>query len=201
MPPLPAADVPCSLKPLQRMTLALAIVLLVAGLAPQAQASGRTARHGSKAGGASPSADATRAGVGKVAVFAFDGDEKTNVRKHVVLALTNQGLQVETDLRPVHTTDELRDMGATLNLAAYIHGRIKDRPGDKAEATITIRSGVTGKPIATATITGYQGGLRFDVEEKLWRQVGKAIQRACKEATKPRRPIHAPTRIDASGPL
>ena len=65
-------------------------------------------------------------------MFAFDGDEATNVRKHVVLALANQGLQVDTSLRPVQTAEEYRDMGATLDLAAYVHGHIKELPADKA---------------------------------------------------------------------
>jgi hypothetical protein len=38
------------------------------------------------------------------------------------------------------------------------------------------------------------------VEEKLWSNVGKAIMRACKEATKPRRPINAPMHIEAGTP-
>jgi len=134
-------------------------------------------------------------------VFAFDGDEATNVRKHVVLALANQGLQVDTSLRPVQTAEEYRDMGATLDLAAYVHGHIKELPADKAEATITVRSGVTGRTIATTTITGYRRGLRFDVEEKLWSKVGKALQLVCREATKPRRPVKAPMRIEAGTPL
>jgi hypothetical protein len=149
----------------------------------------------------SPSpADAAGSATGKVAVFTFDGDEATNVHKHVVTALTNQGLQVETSLKPVQSAEEFRDMGTTLDLAAYVHGRIKDLPGDKAEAIITVRSGVTGRTIASATIVGYRGGLRFDVEEKLWERVGRAITQACREAKKPRRPVNA-THIEAGSPL
>jgi hypothetical protein len=137
----------------------------------------------------------------KVAVFNFDGDEFTNVRKHVITVLTNQGLHVDTSLRPVQSAEEFRDMGAMLDIAAYVHGRIKDLPADKAEATIMVRSGVTGRTIATATIAGHRRGLRFDVEEKLWDHVGKALMRACKEATKPRRPRTEPMRIEAGTPL
>ena len=134
-------------------------------------------------------------------MFPFDGDDFTNVRKHVIAALSNQGLQVDTSLKPVQTTDEFRDMGATLNLAVYIHGRIKELPADKAQAMITVRSAVTGRPLSTATLVGYRRGLRFDVEEKLWSRIGKAITRECKEATKPRRPGHEPMRIEAGTPL
>ena len=37
--------------------------------------------------------------------------------------------------------------------------------------------------------------------EKLWDSIGKAITRVCKEATKPRRPVHAPMHIEAGTPL
>jgi hypothetical protein len=138
---------------------------------------------------------------GKVAVFLFDGDELTNVRKHVVMVLTNRGLRVDTNLRPAKTPEEFRDMGATLDLAAYVHGQIRDLPADKAEATIMVRSGVTGRTIATTTFKGYRGGIRFDVEEKLWDRVGKALMRVCKQAKKPRRPVNAPMHIEAGTPL
>ena len=181
-----------------KIWLVWAVLSIAAGLASRAEAKGRSARPGAKE--ASTHADSSPAR-GKIAVFAFDGDEVTNVRKHVVMALTNQGLQVDTVLRPAQTTAEFRDMGATLDLAAYVHGHIKDLAGDKAQATIVVRSGVTGKTLTTTTITGYRRGLRFDVEEKLWDSIGKAITRVCREATKPRRPVHAPMHIEAGTPL
>jgi hypothetical protein len=138
---------------------------------------------------------------GKIAVFTFDGDEATSVRKHVVKALSERGYDVDTSLRPVQTTEEFRDMGATLNLAAYVHGRIKEIAAERATATIVVRSGVTGRTIATATITGHRRGIRFDVEEKIWNHIGKAITKVCKEATKPRRPRNAPMHIEAGTPL
>jgi hypothetical protein len=183
-----------------RIGLVLMTTLTVAGLASRAEARGG-ARPSSDGRSASASQEGRASGPGKIAVFTFDGDEATSVHKHVVMALSNQGLRVDTSLRPVQTAEEFRDMGATLNLAAYVHGHIKDLPGDKAEATITVRSGVTGRPIATMKLAGYRRGLRFDVEEKLWKNVGKAILHACKEATKPRRPVNAPTRIEAGTPL
>jgi len=175
--------------------------LILTSVASRADARGRGAGHGSKARASQPARDDSGPASGKIAVFAFDGDDVTSVRKHVVQALSNQGLHVDTSLRPVQTAEEFRDLGATLDLAAYVHGRIKELPGDKAQATIVVRSGVTGRTIATATITGYRRGLRFDVEEKLWSNVGKAITRACKDATRPRRPVNAPMHIEAGTPL
>jgi hypothetical protein len=174
----------------------LSAVLLASAVAATAQAA---PKKQSRSARSEPAESGPR--LSKVAVFAFDGDEATNVRKHVVMALANQGLKVDTSLRPVQTAEEFRDMGATLDLAAYVHGRIKDLPADKAEATIMVRSGVTGRTIASTTITGYRRGLRFDVEEKLWQRVGKVLLRVCKEAKRPRRPVNAPTRIEAGTPL
>jgi hypothetical protein len=185
--------------PTTTITLALAAVSTLAMSGAQA-APKRRAAHGSKS---SPATRTNSSGPsrGKVAVFAFDGDESTNVRKHVVLALKDRGLQVDVSLRPAKTDEEFRDMGATLNLAAYVHGTIKDLSADHAEATIVVRSGVTGRTIAATTIKGFRRGLRFDVEEKLWGRVGKSIMRVCKEAKKPRRPRNEPLRIEAGTPL
>ncbi|MGD0836400.1 MAG: hypothetical protein ABSB49_07120 [Polyangia bacterium] len=176
----------------------LLAALLVASLS--AQAEGRPVRHGGQTKAKQDERGGHGAAGGKVAVFAFDGDERTNVRKRVVLALMSHGLQVDTSLRPGRTVREFRDIGNTLRLAAYVHGHIRDRPGDKAEANITVRSGVTGKPIARATIAGYRDGLGFGVEEELWQRVGKAIVRACRDARKPRRLVHA-MHIEAGVPL
>jgi hypothetical protein len=172
-------------------------VSLASAAASSAQAAHRLQARSARSGAAEHSGPRK----GKIAVFAFDGDELTNVRKHVVKALTNRGLRVDTTLRPAKTPDEFRDMGAMLDLAAYVHGEIKDLPADKAEATIVVRSGVTGRTIASTTITGYRGGIRFDVEEKLWDRVGKALLRVCKEAKKPRRLRSEPMHIEAGTPL
>jgi len=181
-----------------RARLLLIASLLLASLPANAEAGGHAKPHGKAARSASePRGPAS----GKIAVFTFDGDDFTNVRKHVITVLTNQGLQVDTALKPVQTAEEFRDLGATLDLVAYVHGHIKELPADKAEATIVVRSGVTGRTIATTTFAGYRRGIRFDVEEKLWERVGKAIKQACKEATKPRRPVSAPMHIEAGTPL
>ena len=178
---------------LQNVALLLIASAVLAAAPGTAQAKGRSkaARSSQPSGPASA----------KIAVFSFDGDDFTNVRKHVLTVLANQGLQVDTSIKPVQTSEEFRDMGATLNLAAYVHGHIKELPADKAEATIVVRSGVTGRPLTTATFVGYRRGLRFDVEEKLWKRIEKSVKQACKEATKPRRPVNAPMRIEAGTPL
>jgi hypothetical protein len=138
----------------------------------------------------------------KVAVFAFDGEDPYSIRAHVIKALTDRGMRVEAGLRSPDTAEQFRDMGAALELAVYIHGRIKETTQDHATATLVVRSAVTGRRTATATFNGYRRGLPFDVEEQLWDRVGRAVTQACLEAAKPGARHHnAPMRIEAGTPL
>ena len=57
---------------------------------------------------------------GKVAVFAFKGDDGDAVRAEVVHILRAKGLDVMTSLRPVDSAAQFREMADTLDLAAYI---------------------------------------------------------------------------------
>ncbi len=135
-------------------------------------------------------------------MFTFQGDGAEDVRRRVVRLLRHRGLHVNTTLRAPDTAEQFRDMGAVLNLAVYVHGRIRDTSADRAAATIVIRSGVTGRRIASTTIAGRRRGLPSEVEEKLWQRVGAALTRACVEATNhPHRRHNAPMRIEAGTPL
>jgi hypothetical protein len=192
----------------------LAIVALAAliGAAPTVEAAPRRAKshakakHSSRASTrAAAKAKADGAGgalaEGKVAVFAFQGEDTYSVRDHVIQALTDRGIKVEAAILPVDTTEQYRDMGAVMNLAAYVHGHVKELPADHAVATIVVRSGVTGKKLTSVTFTGYRRGLPYDVEEKLWQRLGPAFRRACVEATKPRPHHNKPMVIEAGTPL
>ena len=203
-----------------RFLLALVAAAMVLGSAADLEAASRRSKNQTKARAGSkprpPSPAAARASArakakaeagetttssSKVVVFAFEGDDAEPLRKHVIQALTDRGLRIETTLKPVDTAEQYRDMGATLNLAVYVHGRIKDTTAEHAIATVVIRSAVTGRKVATATFAGFRRGLPFDVEEKLWERVGAAVMRACVEASKPGRHHNAPMRIEAGTPL
>jgi hypothetical protein len=158
------------------------------------------ARASSKAKSKATSGHATVASH-KVAVFAFEGDDAEPLRKHVIQALSDRGLRVETSLKPQDNPEQYRDLGATLDLAAYVHGHVKGTGGDHAVATVVVRSAVTGRKVATATFTGFRRGLPFDVEEQLWGRVGPAFTRVCIEASKPGRRHNEPMRIEAGTPL
>jgi hypothetical protein len=200
---------------LHRLLLALLALAVLIGAAPAVEAAPRRARSHAKAKAKHSSAPARvaargkskaeveeeAAAGGKVAVFAFAGEDTYSVRSHVIKALTDRGMKVETALPPVDTVEQYRDMGAVMDLAVYVHGHVKELPADHAVATIVVRSGVTGRKLTTATFSGYRRGLPEDVEEKLWARLGATFARACVEATKPRPHHNKPLRIEAGTPL
>jgi hypothetical protein len=215
-PPSPVASArpgPSAQLALHRFLLALLALAVVIGAASTVEAAPRRAKSHAKAkhssrtstraaATAKAKADAAEAAVaGKVAVFAFQGEDTYSVRDHVIQALTDRGIKVEAAIPPVDTTEQYRDMGAVMNLAAYVHGHVKELPADHAVATIVIRSGVTGRKLTSVTFTGYRRGLPYDVEEKLWQRLGPAFRRACVEATKPRPHHNKPMVIEAGTPL
>ena len=223
-PPSPAATAQpgCPLAPvllaLHRFLLVLVALAVVIGAAPAVEAAPRRAKSHAKASAKAkrPSKAAARAAAsgkakadvagaavasGKVAVFAFAGEDTYSVRDHVIQALTDRGIKVETALPPVDTVEQYRDMGAVMDVAAYVHGHVKELPADHAVATIVIRSGVTGQKLTTVTFKGYRRGLPYDVEEKLWQRLGATFTRACVDATKPRPHHNQPMVIEAGTPL
>jgi hypothetical protein len=146
-------------------------------------------------------AEADAIAAGKAAVFAFQGDETEPLSRQVVRLLRANGMRVQTDLRPNDTAEQFRDMAAALNLAIYVHGRVKDAPNGRSLVTITIRSGVTGRPVATATFAGERRELLTMLEDDLWQKVRAPLARACVDAqSKPRR-HNAPMRIEAGTPV
>jgi len=201
---------------LHRFLLAIVALAAVMGTAPTVEAAPRRtkshaktkAKHSSRASARTAARGKAKADVagaalaeGKIAVLTFQGQDTYSVRDHVMKALTDRGIKVEATIPPVDTTEQYRDMGAVMNLAAYVHGHVKELPADHAVATIIIRSGVTGKKLTTATFTGYRRGLPEDVEEKLWQRLGATFTRACVEATKPRPHHNKPMVIEAGTPL
>ena len=155
---------------------------------------------GSAAGAAKDDKDSGGARVnGKVAVFGFTGDGAGRVQQAVISALRTHGLQVNTTLRPVDSTEQYREMGTMLQLAAYIEGAVG---GDGSHATVHVRSGVTGRRIASIRFSGDRSALAADVSSKLWPKTGSKLARLCQEAAKPRKSRgKGPMRIDAGTPL
>jgi hypothetical protein len=137
---------------------------------------------------------------GKVAVFGFTGDGAARVQQVVVSTLRTRGLQVTTSLRPVDSAEQFREMAATLRLAAYIEGAVGGE-GSRGQATVHLRSGVTGRRIASVRFSAERSALAGDVGSGLWPRTGSQLTRLCAEAAKPRKGGRVALRIDAGTPI
>src|SRR5262245_9241181 len=74
---------------------------------------------------------------GKFAVFTFEGEGAHLVQRQVINSLRAKGLKVVTNLRPLDSAEQYREMAATLNLVAYVDGEyVVD--GDQATATVYV---------------------------------------------------------------
>lgn len=137
---------------------------------------------------------------GKVAILAFDGDGAAPLRARVVRLFRSKGLKVTTNLRPVDSAEQYREMADTLGLAAFLDGEASE-DGDQASVTVHVRSGVTGLRVASTTLSGERRKLATEVDKTLWTQVGPPLARVCAEAAKPRKREREPMRIEAGTPL
>jgi hypothetical protein len=134
---------------------------------------------------------------GRVAVFAFNGDEYYQpVRAAVVKTLRRRGLNVTTSLRPVDSAAQFRELGQTLNLAVYIDGEMRGE-GARQSVVIRLRSGHSLQHIASARFSGPTEKIVDEVGRKFWTRIGPAVTRACTSASRPRRLEREPMRIDA----
>jgi hypothetical protein len=138
---------------------------------------------------------------GKVAVFAFKGDDVYEpVREAVVKLLRSKGLNVTATLRPVDSAAQFREMSYALNLGAFVEGEITGE-GPHQTAVIHLRSGLSGKRIASVKMTGPTPQLVGIVGHKVWPSFGGAMIRSCSSAAHPRAREREPLRIEAGSPL
>ena len=133
---------------------------------------------------------------GKVAVFGFTGEGAARVQQVVVSALRTRGLQVTTSLRRVDSAEQNREKAATLQLAAYIDGAVGGA-GTRGQATVQVRSGVTGRRIASVRFSGDRSVLADNVGSGLWPRTGSQLTRLCVAAAKPHKGGRRALRIDA----
>jgi hypothetical protein len=192
--------------PLGRTLFAALVLALVPGTAAAAP---RHAAHGkTKAKPAAKTCPAPKeeppivvAG-GKVAMFAFTGDEAEPVRRQVMHLLKSKGMKVMTNLRPVDSAEQYREMSATLNLVAYIDGEVTVE-GNDGSATVFVRNGATGMRTASATIAADRHQLTTGAAlgKDLWDKLGPALSQACADASKPHKGGREPMRINAGTPL
>jgi hypothetical protein len=137
---------------------------------------------------------------GKLAVFTFAGEGGHRVQQQVISSLRAKGLKVITNLRPVDSAEQYREMALTLNLVAYVDGEFTSE-GDQASATVYVRSGVTGMRAASTTFAGERRTLAADVGKGLWDRLSPDLARLCVDAAKPRKAERPPLRIEAGTPI
>jgi hypothetical protein len=137
---------------------------------------------------------------GKVAVFSFTGDDAETVRRQVMHLLKSKGMKVMTNLRPVDSAEQFREMSVTLNLVAYVDGEVMVE-GNDGSATVFVRNGATGMRTASATIAADRHQLAAGIAKEIWDKIGPALSQACADASKPRKGGREPLRINAGTPL
>ena len=195
----------CRLAPRQIATAAL---LLAMAIAPRAGAAGKHAAPRAKSK-PKPVAKACPApkeeapivvAGGKVAMFAFTGDDAEPIRRQVTHLLKSKGMKIMTSLRPVDSAEQYREMSVTLNLVAYIDGEVTI-DGNDGSATIYVRNGATGMRTASATVAAERHQLATSIGKELWERLGPALSQACADAAKPRKAGREPMRINAGTPL
>ncbi|HLK93367.1 MAG TPA: hypothetical protein VKZ18_25975 [Polyangia bacterium] len=137
---------------------------------------------------------------GKVAVFSFTGDDAETVRRQVMHLLKAKGMKVMTNLRPVDSAEQFREMSVALNLVAYVDGEVTIE-GNDGSATVFVRNGATGMRTASATVAADRHQLGASLSKEIWEKIGPALSQATADAAKPRKPGREPMRINAGTPL
>jgi len=167
---------------------------------PAAPTAGSKSTKSAARAQAQPKAPALPAPQGKFAVFTFAGEGGHRVQQQVISALRAKGLKVITNLRPVDSAEQYREMAVTLNLVAYLDGEYVGE-GDQASATVYVRSGVTGLRAVSTTFAGERRALPTEIAKGLWDRISLDLSKLCADAAKPRKAERAPLRIEAGTPL
>jgi hypothetical protein len=136
---------------------------------------------------------------GKVVLFPFRSDDD-NVSSQVERLLRAHGLEVMTGVRPVDSAEQYRDMATQLVLVGYVDGSVRGT-GAKAKVTVRLRSGYSGRMVTQATFGDGRSGPGHELADKLWKRLGPAVSRVCKEATMPRKRSRTMLTIDAGTPI
>jgi hypothetical protein len=184
------------------IALAVAVVLATAPAAARAKkkASAAPSAKNKPIARLQPKDPPLPAPQGKFVVFTFAGEGGHRVQQQVVSSLRAKGLKVITNLRPVDSAEQYREMAVTLNLVAYVDGEYVG-DGDQASATVYVRSGVTGLRAVSTTFAGERRTLPTEIGKGLWDRISPDLSKLCVEAAKPRKAERAPLRIEAGTPL
>lgn len=136
----------------------------------------------------------------KVALLEFTGDDAESVRRQVVHVLRGKGMRAMTNLRPVDSPEQFREMSAALKLVAYVDAEVTV-DGMAASATIFVRNGTSGLRTAATTFAGERRLLGASIAKELWDRIGPAMRDAVADAAKPHPGVREPMRVNAGSPL
>ena len=195
----------CRLRFLTATGIAMALALggLPAGAGPKKKAK-VAATTGRKTTPHAPPKDAKDpplpAPQGKLVVFPFAGEGGQRVQQQVMSVLRAKGMKLVSNLRPVDSAEQYREMAVTLNVVGYVDGEYAAE-GEQSSVTVFIRSGVTGLRVTSTTFAGERRTLATEVGKGLWERISPELSKLCVEAAKPRKSERAPLRIEAGTPL
>jgi len=136
---------------------------------------------------------------GRIVIFPFPGDDGT-LTTQVSQLLSARGLEVLTDVKPVDTAEQYRDLATTLHLAAYVEGDLRGTE-EKARAVVRVRSGFSGRKMREATFKDSLENLPRDISDGLWPKLGPSLAHACVDAARPRRKTRGALVINAGTPI
>jgi len=136
---------------------------------------------------------------GRIVIFPFPGDDGT-LTTQVSQLLAARGLEVLTDVKPVDTAEQYRDLATTLHLAAYVEGDLRGTE-EKARAVVRVRSGYSGRKMREATFKDSLENLPREISDGLWPKLGPSLAHACADAARPRRKTRGALVINAGTPI
>lgn len=137
---------------------------------------------------------------GKIVVFPFRNDDGGAVSTQVSQLLAARGLDVMSDVKPVDSAEQFRDMATALGLVAYIDGDVRGS-GATARATVRIRSGYSGRKLTEVSFKESRENLPRELSDQLWAKLGPSVAHACVDAAKPRKKSRTTLQINAGTPI
>lgn len=136
---------------------------------------------------------------GRIVVFPFPGDDGT-LSTQVSQLLAARGLDVLTDVKPVDSAEQYREVATTLRLAAFVEGDLKGTE-EKAKAVVRVRSGYSGRKMVEVSFKDKLENLPREISDRLWVKLGPSVAHACVEASRPRRKTKGALVINAGTPI
>ena len=137
---------------------------------------------------------------GKIVTFPFRNDDGGALSRQVGQLLAARGLEIMTDVKPVDSAEQFRDMATALHLAAYVDGDVRGTDAS-TRATVRLRSGYTGRKVAEISFKETRENLPREISDRLWAKLGPAVAHVCVDAGRPRKKSRSTLEINAGTPI